>query len=338
MWTEIEILKRLETLLGPLADRLQLPSDQLALLVVVLLLLALIFLAKEAQLHWLQSRRRARHLQLEVGRLAEETDANQARLDEVFVTLQSVQQWQKEERQTSEDPEADESQRAIEELSKISFALLDLKEAMEQLGQSTTEQTDLSTLGQDILADLPQEREGRIAALEQRRQVLFAAIRDCNQAIEDERRTPMPPGPPTLPREQREDVVDETLEQEQNGQAGKIEEPNSEISDTPPPDPPVPPTPEVTETDFSRILSEDFERELLRLILRENGRPNSESIRLVLGTRFQHVVQDEINERAQNVLGDDLLYEEDGRLVVSEEFVDDLRRFLNERAIPARRV
>ncbi len=328
MWAEIEILKRLESLLGPLANRLQLPTDQLVLLVVILLFLALIFVAKEVNLRFLQSRRRARHLQSEVGRLSELADANQARLVEVLESLHSLQQWQNDAPLTSDVPEHDGIRQVAEELSRISHVLVELKDSMEKRQPPATTTNGLSPLGLDIFADLPQEPEARIATLEQRRQILFSAIRECNQAIEDEKRTPLSPEALTRPEVKKEDIVAETIEQE--NQTRKVEKPQTDESDAPSSDSPTPPTPEEPETDFSSILSEEFERDLLRLVLRENGRPNSESIRLVLGTRFQHVVQDEINERAQNVLDDDLLYEEDGRLVVSEEFVDDLKRFLND--------
>ena len=87
-----------------------------------------------------------------------------------------------------------------------------------------------------------------------------------------------------------------------------------------------------------RAASEDYERELLRLILRDDGRPDDDNIRLVLGERFYHMVLDEINERAQNILDDVLLYEEGDRYVITEEFRDALTLFLNERAVPLRRL
>ena len=90
--------------------------------------------------------------------------------------------------------------------------------------------------------------------------------------------------------------------------------------------------------DFTHVLTADYERELLRLLLRENGKPDSDSIRVVLDRRYPEVVRDEINGRAQDALGDILFYEEGDRYVITEEFRDALTLFLNERAVPLRRL
>ena len=90
--------------------------------------------------------------------------------------------------------------------------------------------------------------------------------------------------------------------------------------------------------DFTNVLTADYERELLRLLLRENGKPDSDSIRVVLDRRYPEVVRDEINGRAQDALGDILFYEEGDRYVITEEFREALTLFLNERAVPLRRL
>lgn len=90
--------------------------------------------------------------------------------------------------------------------------------------------------------------------------------------------------------------------------------------------------------DFTHVLTAGYERELLRLILREDGKPDSDSIRVVLDRRYPEVVRDEINGRAQDALGDILFYEEGDRYVITEEFREALTLFLNERAVPLRRL
>ena len=90
--------------------------------------------------------------------------------------------------------------------------------------------------------------------------------------------------------------------------------------------------------DFTYVLTADYERELLRLLLRENGKPDSDSIRVILDRRYPEVVRDEINGRAQDALGDILFYEEGDRYVITEEFREALTLFLNERAVPLRRL
>lgn len=260
--------------------------------------------------------------------------------EDLLDALKVEQQGPKEVALPSEKREASWRQQMEEELSKISYTLATLADSIEAKPPESV--SDIARPEQDWLANLPQEPVARLTTLEERKSALQQrrrelqqrnrelriVLRDCNREISYTRRALPDTGVGTQGRSVQEiekiivvpDLLanDEATEQQDD----TLVEPQETLSlDV-----------------FTGILQEDFERELLRLIFRENGMPSNESIRLVLGTRFQHVVQDEINERAQSALQDDLLYEEDGRLVVTEEFVDDLRLFLNDRAIPSRRV
>ena len=184
---------------------------------------------------------------------------------------------------------------------------------------------------EDWLADLPQEPAARLTVLEQRRTTLFRAMRECDRAIQEARRTPSAPAPQPTPEASLEDPARDTSEEGQDIRAAETEQPEAVEDEAPVPVPPVPTPTDVDEVDFSRILSEPHEREYLRLIFREAGKPTTAQVRVVLGNRMELVVQDKINERARDILGDVLFYEEDGRLVVTEEFEDNLKRFLNDR-------
>lgn len=279
-----------------------------------------------------------RALAREGSQFVQAATEQQARLEQLLDTLQTGQQSLQDAVLASGETEAEGRRQLVEELSKISRSLVYLAESME--AKPPTIATDTASLEQDELADLPQDPEARIAALEQRRALLFTAVRDCNRALEEARRTVLAPAPLPTPDVSREDPATEMSDGEPDTQAEEAEQPGAAVDDAPLPAPPVSPTQEVTETDFNRILPEDYERELLRLIIRTEGRPDDASIRLVLGSRFYHVVLHEINERALDLLGDILLdeYEEEGRLVITEEFRDDIIGLLNDRAIPSRRI
>ena len=83
---------------------------------------------------------------------------------------------------------------------------------------------------------------------------------------------------------------------------------------------------DATTAEFGRVLVADDEMALLRQILWENGRPGKDK---APGERYPKGVVDKINERAQEVLGDDLLYEEGRRIVITEKFQEALVVFLN---------
>ena len=247
--------------------------------------------------------RRARHREQTLlqknARLERALAEQRAKSEDLLDALKVKQQGPKEVTLPSEKREASWHQQMEEELSKISCALATLAESIEAKPHISA--SDKVRPEQDWLANLPLEPEARLTTLEERKSALQQRRRELRIVLRD------------CNREisyARRALLDTGVE-----------------------------TQETLSLDaFTGILPEDYERELLRLILRENGRPDSESIRLVLGDRFPHAVRDEINGRSYDVLGDILLYEEEERLVVTEEFVDDLRSFLNDRAVPARRV
>ena len=182
---------------------------------------------------------------------------------------------------------------------------------------------------ESFIAGLSPEPEARIAALEQYKELLlFTAIRDSNREIAWARSA--------------QSAVN-TRPQEPSAQAivHVVPEPELLIPVEPvdPPDDTPDDAPDtMSPADFLQVLKADYERELLRLLLRENGKPDSDSIRVVLDRRYPEVVRDEINGRAQDALGDILFYEEGDRYVITEEFREALTLFLNERAVPLRRL
>jgi len=268
----------------------------------------------------------------------EKTLADQrAKSEELFDALKAEQQGPKDVTLPSEEREARWRKRMEEDLTKISRTLETLVESMET--RPPTFVTDALPQEQNWLANLPLQPAARLTVLEERKSAikkrrqelqqrsreLRRVLRDCNREISYARRAfPEPDDAP--------------WEREDEEQVSPREPPKEGEVPGPIPAPPGLLEQAATESDFARILPEDFEREMLRLILRENGRPDSESIRLVLGNRWPHVVQDKINEQAQDILGDVLLYEEGDRLVIAEEFVDHLKSFLNDRAVPTRHV
>ena len=301
-----------------------------------------------------RARRREQALAQEVARLERLTaeQLKQFNYTQLLESLRAGQQSLTEALLRAGENEAEDRRELVQEFSKVAQAMDNLTESME----AKTPSTDTLTMPvvQDWLADLPTEPEARLAALERRRSVLWAAIRKCNDALGEahrELRTVNPgtqePSIQIMVEEvpERESFTPaETADQPADAPRDAYEEVTEPESFTPvetvgqTADSQVDAPETLSSADLAHILQEDHERELLRLILRDDGRPDDDSIRLVLGERFYHWVLDDINERAQQVLDDVLLYEEEDRLVVTEEFVDDLITFLNDRAIPSRRV
>ena len=274
-----------------------------------------------------RARRREQALVQEVARLKRVTAEQQKQFNymQLLESLRAGQQGLTEALLRSGENEAEGRRELVQEFSKVAQAMVYLTESMEAKTPSTGTLT--MPVVQDWLADLPTEPEARLAALEQRRSMLWEAIRQCNGALEEARREllavnagPQEPSAQVVVEEAQELASLTPTEQEQPADA------QEDAPDT------------LSPADFADVLPEDYERELLRLILREDGRPDDDSIRLVLGERFYHIALHEINERAQQVLDDDLLYQDEDRLVVTVEFVDDLKTFLNDKAIPSRRV
>ncbi len=282
-----------------------------------------------------RARRREQALAQEVARLERLTAEQQKQFDYVplLESLRVGQQGLSQALLRSGENEAEGRRQLVQEFSKVVQAMVNLADSVEAKTPSNDKLT--MSIVQDWLADLPTEPEARLAALKQRksalqqsRRELRVVLRDCNGEIAYARRalsavnagTQKPSAPI---------IVDEAPELEVLTPAEPVDQPADTQDDAPE---------TLSPADFARILQEDHERELLRLILREDGRPDDDSIRLVLGERFYHMALDEINERAQQVVDDVLLYQEEDRLVVTEEFVDDLKSFLNDRAIPSRRV
>ena len=294
-----------------------------------------------------KARRREQSLLQENARFEEALVEQRIQCDKLLDALKAGRIDLKEALMASGQNKPDGGQQLARELSKISRALVYLAESMEQPRPPAPTPLGPLPSGLDIFANLPEEPEARIATLEQRRQILFSAIRECNQAIADDKRTPLSPGPVPVPEPVPDDDGPDSVEEEQDipgevevrPQPAEESEPGPVQPDVSPPVPPVVPQQEVGPTDFQAVLPEDFQRELVRVILMEGGEPSDESIRLVLDGRFFHAVLHEINERAEDRLGDLLLYYDDeGQLVITEEFVEDLKMFLNDRAIPSRRV
>ena len=335
----MEFIDRLNTLLNSLADILNMSRNQFLVLLAGTVLLAALFVRYAVRK--LIGRPSARMVQDQS--LRESSQSERLLAEQVEQVSQLLASQQDGQRQLAEilllirKNETEGDQQLSTQVSFLTEAIGNFSRRLETGTQAPITTAETSDLDRDWRNELPQDGEARVAALEERRNYLFSAIRECNQALEQARRelVPVPPGTP-LPRES--EMGNTETDSDEDTQTILQEAPKEQDSPETVALPPAPPIAEVAEADFAFVLPEDFEREFLRLILREDGRPASDSIRLILGTRFQHVVQDEINERAQSALQDDLLYEEDGRLVVTEEFVDDLKRFLNERAIPARRV
>lgn len=335
----MEFIDRLNTLLNSLADILNMSRNQFLVLLAVTVLLAALFVRYAVR----KLKGRPAAGKDEDQSLRESSQSERLLAEQVERVSQLLASQQEGQRQLAEilllirTNESESDQQLATQVSFLTEAIGNLSRQLETGTQAQITTAETSDLDRDWRNELPQDAEARVAALEERRNFLFSAIRECNQALEEARRrlVPVPPGTP-LPRES--EMGNTETDSDEDTQTILQEAPEEQDSPETVALPPAPPIAEVAEADFAFVLPEDFEREFLRLILREDGRPDSDNIRLVLGTRFQHVVQDEINERAQSALQDDLLYEEDGRLVVTEEFVDDLKRFLNERAIPARRV
>ncbi len=331
----MEFIDRLNVLLDSLADIMDLSRNQLLLLLAGTVLLAAL-LAR-----YVVSRLSARKGEDDSVRELSESERLRAeqnrQVSELLASQHEDQQRLAETLLLIRQSEAEDKQQLASQVSFLTQAIGNLARHLETMAQAQTPTVESSVLEQDWRSKLPRDAEARVAALEQRRNYLFSAIRECNQALEEARRAlvPVPPGSPLAPESERE--ITET-ESEEDTQAIDQDVPDEQDSAETDDVPPAPITADLSETDFTIILPEDYEREFLRLILRENGSPGSDSVRIVLGDRFPHAVRDEINERALDELGDILLYEEQERLVVTEEFVDSLRSFLNDRAVPERRI
>lgn len=224
----------------------------------------------------------------------------------------------------------------LEELSKTSRSRVNPAESSVEADPQTVPAESTRQL-HDVLSDLPQDPAARITALEQRRTILFRAIRECNRAIEEARRTPPAPPPQPAPDAPSDDPDRDTGEAGQDIPTDETEQPEAVEDGAPVSAAPDPTPTDVDAVDFSRILPEHYECEYLRLICREDGKPTTAQVRVVLEGRMELAVQDNINERAQDILGDVLIYEEEGRLVIPEEYVNELKEYLIDCGSPARR-